>query len=178
MHLLGHDFCWGLNFNPLGEVIHCDKEEFDLTFHRGNWSENVHSLHGERPRTSDDVKYFRWCVVDTAEFLTFFAFFDALGAILPQGRPVVSSSYDPCCHASPSGVHSAYSFVHLVQDIYHIALIDALQQIPTSFLVLLLCLLVSTESPISLLMQGEVPAKGALTSKSVVLVVFKCLYIE
>ena len=117
-------------------------------------------------------------MVKVVELLTFFAFFDALGAILPQGRPVVSSSYDPCCHASPSGVHSAYSFVHLVQDIYHIALIDALQQILTSFLVLLLCLLVSTESPISLLMQGEVPAKGALTSKSVVLVVFKCLYIE
>ena len=32
LHLLGYDFCQGLGFNPLGEVIHNDKKELDLTF--------------------------------------------------------------------------------------------------------------------------------------------------
>jgi len=47
--LFGHDVCEQLSCNPLGEIVDCDQEEFNLPFFGFERSYDVHSPLGEWP---------------------------------------------------------------------------------------------------------------------------------
>ena len=71
-HLTRHNFSQWSCFYLLGEVVDGDQQVFDYSWGLWQWSQDVHSSHGERPKGAQTVKIVRRSVWHVCKLLASF----------------------------------------------------------------------------------------------------------
>jgi len=117
LYILCRDGGEGFGLDPFGEVVDSHQEELGLPLPWGEWTNNVHPPHGERPRGDDVMQFFRPNVVKGAELLALGAFLHVFGTVALYGRPVVAGSQDLGGHRPRPDVISVYSLMDLDQNV-------------------------------------------------------------
>jgi len=125
LDILGRDRCEGFDFDPFGEVIYIDQEEFGLPLAWGEGTNDVHSPDGERPWRYHTMECFGLKMGKRVELQAFGAFLHIVCTVALDGWPVIFESEYFGGYCSPSRVVSKRSFMDFSDDIVCLLFGDA-----------------------------------------------------
>ena len=124
-HGLSKTCIWD-DFYLFYEVIDDHKNEsMPVRSFRGNWSDDVHAPHWEKPRRCHDMQL-HWRHVNLISInLAFIAFLGILNAVTFQSWPIIISSHNLSGHSVSVNMCSTNSFTNLFDNFVYFWGIDA-----------------------------------------------------